>query len=97
MVEFVSVLVAVVVFCYFLHCQNKKYREEQEMERIANAPNMTVGTETSSLNNNNMEEYQNKSTRDLCVEILRKLNCEVQFEEENEYTMFFTYQEKTFV
>lgn len=94
--EFVSVLIAVVIFCYFLYCQNKKYREEQEMERIANAPNMTVGTETSSLNNNNMEEEQNKSTRDLCVEILRKLNCEVQFEEENEYTMFFTYQGENF-
>lgn len=94
--EIVPILITVVIFCYFLYCQNKKYREEQEMERIANAPNMTVGTETSSLNNNNMEEDQNKSTRDLCVEILRKLNCEVQFEEENEYTMFFTYQGENF-
>ena len=43
-----------------------------------------------------MEEKQNISTRDLCVEILRKLNCEVQFDEENEYTMFFTYQGENF-
>ena len=43
-----------------------------------------------------MEEKQNISTRDLCVEVLRKLNCEVQFDEENEYTMYFTYQGEHF-
>jgi hypothetical protein len=96
MVEFLSILVAVVLFCYFLYYKNKKYREEQEMDRIANAPNMSVGSEVLPLNNNNMEENQNLSTRDLCVEVLRKLNCEVQFDEENEYTMFFTYQGESF-
>lgn len=96
MVEFLSILVAVVLFCYFLYYKNKKYREEQEMDRIANAPNMSVGSEVLPLNNNNMEENQNLSTRDLCVEVLRKLNCEVQFDEENEYTMFFTYQGENF-
>lgn len=96
MVEFLSILVVVVLFCYFLYYKNKKYREEQEMDRIANAPNMSVGSEVLPLNNNNMEENQNLSTRDLCVEVLRKLNCEVQFDEENEYTMFFTYQGENF-
>lgn len=75
MVEFLSILVVVVLFCYFLYYKNKKYREEQEMDRIANAPNMSVGAEVLPLNNNNMEENQNLSTRDLCAEILRKLNC----------------------
>lgn len=96
MVEFLSILVAVVLFCYFLYYKNKKYREEQEMDRIANAPNMSVGAEVLPLNNNNMEENQNLSTRDLCVEVLRKLNCDVQFDDENEYNMYFTYQGENF-
>lgn len=96
MVEFLSILVVVVLFCYFLYYKNKKYREEQEMDRIANAPNMSVGAEVLPLNNNNMEENQNLSTRDLCAEVLRKLNCDVQFDEENEYNMYFTYQGENF-
>lgn len=96
MVEFLSILVVVVLFCYFLYYKNKKYREEQEMDRIANVPNMSVGSEVLPLNNNNMEENQNLSTRDLCAEVLRKLNCDVQFDEENEYNMYFTYQGENF-
>ena len=96
MVEFLSILVVVVLFCYFLYYKNKKYGEEQEMDRIANAPNMSVGAEVLPLNNNNMEENQNLSTRDLCAEVLRKLNCDVQFDEENEYNMYFTYQGENF-
>ena len=96
MVEFLSILVVVVLFCYFLYYKNKKYGEEQEMDRIANAPNMSVNAEVLPLNNNNMEENQNLSTRDLCAEVLRKLNCDVQFDEENEYNMYFTYQGENF-
>lgn len=96
MVEFLSILVVVVLFCYFLYYKNKKYREKQEMDRIANAQNMSVGSEVLPLNNNNMEENQNLSTRDLCAEVLRKLNCDVQFDEENEYNMYFTYQGESF-
>lgn len=96
MVEFLSILVVVVLFCYFLYYKNKKYGEEQEMDRIANDPNMSVGSEVLPLNNNNMEENQNLSTRDLCAEVLRKLNCDVQFDEENEYNMYFTYQGENF-
>lgn len=96
MIEFISILIAIILFCYFLHYKNKKKQEEQEMDRIASAPNISVSTEVLPLNNNNMEENQNISTRDLCVEILRKLNCEVQFDEENEYTMYFTYQGENF-
>lgn len=96
MVEFLSILVVVVLFCYFLYYKNKKYREEQEMDRIANAPYMSVGSEVLPLNNNNMEENQNLSTRDLCAEVLRKLNCDVQFDDENEYNMHFSYQGENF-
>ena len=96
MIEFISILIAIVLFCYFLNYKNKKYREEKEMDSIANAPNMSVGTEVLPSNQNNMEKEQNISTRDLCVEVLRKLNCEVQFDEENEYSMYFTYQGEHF-
>ena len=96
MIEFLIILIAVVLFCYFLYNKDKKNKEEQEMDRIAKVPNMSVNAEVLPLNNNKMEEKQNISTRDLCVEILRKLNCEMQFDEENEYTMFFTYQGENF-
>ena len=96
MIEFLIILIAVVLFCYFLYNKDKKNKEEQEMDRIAKVPNMSVTAEVLPLNNNKMEEKQNISTRDLCVEILRKLNCEVQFDEENEYTMYFTYQGENF-
>lgn len=96
MIEFLSILITIVLFCYFLNYKNKKDRAEKEMDSIANAPNMPVSAEVLPLNKNDMEENQNISTRDLCVEILRKLNCKVQFDEENEYTMYFTYQGENF-
>lgn len=96
MIEFLSILITIVLFCYFLNYKNKKDRVEKEMDSIANAPNMSVSAEVLPLNNNNMEEKQNLSTRDLCVEVLRKLNCDVQFDDENEYNMHFSYQGENF-
>lgn len=96
MIEFISIVITIALFCYFVNYKNKKDREEKEMNRIMNAPSGTVSADVVPLNVNKMEEKQNISTRDLCVEILRKLNCEVQFDEENEYTMFFTYQGENF-
>lgn len=96
MIEFLSILITIVLFCYFLNYKNKKNRAEKEMDSIANAPIMSVSAEVLPLNKNDMEENQNISTRDLCVEVLRKLNCDVQFDEENEYNMYFTYQGENF-
>lgn len=96
MKEFVLMLIVIVLFCYFLYYKNKKYREEQEMDSIANGPNMSVGSEVLPLNNNYMEENHKLSTRDLCAEVLRKLNCDVQFDDENEYNMHFSYQGENF-
>ena len=96
MIEFLSILITIVLFCYFLNYKNKKDRAEKEMDSIANAPIMSVNAEVLPLNNNNMEENQNLSTRDLCAEVLRKLNCDVLFDEENEYNMYFTYQGENF-
>ena len=96
MIEFLSILITIVLFCYFLNYKNKKDRAEKEMDSIANAPNMPVSAEVLPLNKNDMEENQNISTRDLCAEVLRKLNCDVRFDEENEYNMYFTYQGENF-
>ena len=96
MIKFLSILITIVLFCYFLNYKNKKDRAEKEMDSIANAPNMSVSAEVLPLNNNNMEENQNLSTRDLCAEVLRKLNCDVQFDDENEYNMHFSYQGENF-
>ena len=96
MIEFISIVITIALFCYFVNYKNKKDREEKEMNSFMNAPSGTVSADVVPLNVNNMEEKQNISTRDLCVEILRKLNCEVQFDEENEQTMYFTYQGENF-
>lgn len=67
------------------------------MDSIANAPIMSVNAEVLPLNNNNMEENQNLSTRDLCAEVLRKLNCDVQFDEEMSIICISHIKEKTLV
>lgn len=41
-------------------------------------------------------EYAGKSTKDLLVAVLQKLNCKVEFDEENADKMFFTYQGENF-
>ena len=93
MMAFILVVIALFCFSYY---KAKQKKADQEMDRIMNAPSETVSAEVLPLNKNDMEENQNISTRNLCAEVLRKLNCEVQFDEENEYTMFFTYQGENF-
>jgi hypothetical protein len=93
MIAFIIIVMALFCFSYY---KAKQQKADQEMDRIMNAPSGTVSAEVLPLNNNNMEENQNLSTRDLCAEVLRKLNCDVQFDEENEYNMYFTYQGENF-
>lgn len=93
MIAFILIVIALFCFSYY---KAKQPKADQEMDRIMNAPSGTVSAEVLPLNNNNMEENQNLSTRDLCAEVLRKLNCDVQFDEENEYNMYFTYQGENF-
>ena len=96
MLIFISIVI-IIVLLSFLCDNNEKDRVEEEMDSIMNAPSKTVNTKVPYLSCNDMEENQNISTRDLCVEVLRKLNCEVQFDEENEYRIFFTYQGEHFI
>lgn len=77
MIAFILIVIALFCFSYY---KAKQQKADQEMDRIMNAPSGTVSAEVLPLNNNNMEENQNFSTRDLCAEVLRKLNCDVQFD-----------------
>lgn len=92
----IAFILVVIVLFYFSYYKAKQKKADQEMDRIMNAPSKTVSVEVLPLNNNNMEENHNISTRDLCVEVLRKLNCDVQFDEEDDSIMFFTYQGERF-
>jgi Ca2+/Na+ antiporter len=93
MIAFILIVIALLCFSYY---KAKQQKADQEMDRIMNAPSGTVSAEVLPLNNNNMEENQNISTRDLCAEVLSKLNCDVQFDDENEYNMHFSYQGENF-
>lgn len=93
MIAFILVVIALLCFSYY---KAKQQKADQEMDRIMNAPSGTVSAEVLPLNNNYMEENHKLSTRDLCAEVLRKLNCDVQFDDENEYNMHFSYQGEKF-
>lgn len=93
MIAFILIVIALLCFSYY---KAKQQKADQEMDRIMNAPSGTVSAEVLPLNNNYMEENHKLSTRDLCAEVLRKLNCDVQFDDENEYNMHFSYQGENF-
>lgn len=93
MIAFILVVIALLCFSYY---KAKQQKADQEMDRIMNAPSGTVSAEVLPLNNNYMEENHKLSTRDLCAEVLHKLNCDVQFDDENEYNMHFSYQGENF-
>lgn len=92
----IAFILVVIVLFYFSYYKAKQKKADQEMDRIMNAPSKTVSVGALPLNDKNMEENHNISTRDLCVEVLRKLNCDVQFDEEDDSIMFFTYQGERF-
>lgn len=94
MIAFIIIVIALFCFSYY---KAKLQKADQEMDRIMNAPSGTVSAEVLPLNNNNMEENQNLSTRDLCAEVLRKLNCDVQFDEEMSIICISHIKEKTLV
>lgn len=81
---------------YYFYNKSRQDKMNEEMDRIVNSPSSIVRTGITSESQNNMDEIQNISTRDLCVNVLRKLNCNVQFDEEDSYRMSFTYQGETF-
>ena len=81
---------------YYFYNKSRQDKMNEEMDRIVNSPSSIVRTGITSESQTNMDDIQNISTRDLCVNVLRKLNCDVQFDEEDSYRMSFTYQGETF-
>lgn len=91
----ISITITIILMYYFYN-KSRQDKMNEEMDRIVNSPSSIVRTGITSESQNNMDEIQNISTRDLCVNVLRKLNCDVQFDEEDSYRMSFTYQGETF-
>lgn len=91
----ISITITIILLYYFYN-KSRQDKMNEEMDRIVNSPSSIVRTGITSESQTNMDEIQNISTRDLCVNVLRKLNCDVQFDEENSYRMSFTYQGETF-
>ena len=91
----ISITITIILMYYFYN-KSRQDKMNEEMDRIVNSPSSIVRTGITSESQTNMDEIQNISTRDLCVNVLRKLNCDVQFDEEDSYRMSFTYQGETF-
>jgi hypothetical protein len=91
----ISITITIILMYYFYN-KSRQDKMNEEMDRIVNSPSSIVRTGITSESQTNMDDIQNISTRDLCVNVLRKLNCDVQFDEEDSYRMSFTYQGETF-
>ena len=91
----ISITITIILMYYFYN-KSRQDKMNEEMDRIVNSPSNIVRTGITSESQTNMDEIENISTRDLCVNVLRKLNCDVQFDEEDSYRMSFTYQGETF-
>lgn len=91
MTGIIVVIIILSIFYYFWKSQDGDKKVDAEMDRIVNAPNMTKAAEESAEKTGEMV-----NTKDLCVEALRKLNCDVQFDEEDENALDFVYQGERF-
>ncbi len=91
MEKVIVVILILLIFYYFWKSQDGDKKVEEEMERIANAPNMTRAAEKSA-----GETNETLHTKELCVETLRKLNCNVQFNEKDDSYLDFVYQGENF-
>ena len=91
----ISITITIILMYYFYN-KSRQDKMNEEMDRIVNSPSNIVRTGITSESQTNMDEIENISTRDLCVNVLRKLNCDVQFDEEDSYRMSFTYQGEPF-
>ncbi len=91
MIEIIGVIIILSIFIFYWKLQGGDKKVDEEMERIVNAPNMTKAAEGTD---NKSSEKVN--IKELCVETLRKLNCDVHFDEEDENTLYFIYQGEHF-
>ena len=93
MIPFISILITVCLFYFFCHLYEKK---EQEIKGATYAPSDSCENELFN-NNLNMNEVSIIKTKELCLEVLKNLNCQVSFDEEDPDSMLFNFQGENFM
>ncbi len=80
----------VIVACIYFFSRRKAKATEQETDGC-----------TQSENSADMQQEEKQEepphTKDLCIELLKQLNCEVSVEEEDENRLYFQYQGEHFI
>ena len=93
MIPFISILITVFLFYFFCHMYEKK---EQKTKEAIDVPSDSCENELFN-NNLNMNEVSIIKTKELCLEVLKNLNCQVSFDEEDPDSMLFNYQGENFM
>lgn len=91
MIPFISILITVCLFYFF--CNEKK---EQKTKEAIDVPSDSCENELFK-NNLNMSDVSIIKTKELCLEELKNLNCQVSFDEEAPDSMLFNYQGENFM
>lgn len=79
----------VLILCFFAY---KKYQERKEDS--SNIANEHKGFKAQSQNDNGTNEYLGMNTRELCIKVLEKLNCQPELYNE---AIYFTFQGEHFI
>ena len=80
----------VIVACTYFFTRRKAKPTEQE-------PDVSTQPEASADIQQEEKQEEPPHTKDLCIELLKQLNCEVFVSEENENRLYFKYQGEIFV
>lgn len=79
----------VLILCFFAY---KKYQERKEDS--SNIANEHKGSKAQSQNDNGTNEYLGMNTRELCIKVLEKLNCQPELYNE---AIYFKFQGENFI
>lgn len=77
------------ILCFFAY---KKYQERKEDS--SNIANEHKGSKAQSQNDNGTNEYLGMNTRELCIRVLEKLNCQPELYNE---AIYFKFQGENFI
>ena len=77
------------ILCFFAY---KKYQERKEV--ASNTANEHKGLKVQSRNDNGTNEYLGMNTRELCIKVLEKLNCQPELYNE---AIYFKFQAENFI
>lgn len=77
------------ILCFFAY---KKYQERKE--EASHTTNEYKGAKAQSQNDNGTNEYLGMNTRELCIKVLEKLNCQPELYNE---AIYFKFQGENFI